>query len=100
RLAVASWLPILVAIVILATRGHDDLFAILSRASHASEMQALVTAFAVGNVALTVLWVMCLALAGIHPKKLAVHDFAAGSRVVHVVRSASPQQRISAMTTA
>jgi uncharacterized RDD family membrane protein YckC/tRNA A-37 threonylcarbamoyl transferase component Bud32 len=84
RVVTAAWLPFLVAAVILLTKGREDLFAIVGHASQVSEMKALVTAFAVGNVALSLLYVACLALAGIHPEKRAVHDLAAGSRVVFV----------------
>jgi tRNA A-37 threonylcarbamoyl transferase component Bud32/uncharacterized RDD family membrane protein YckC len=84
RLVGAAWLPLLVGVVVLVTRGRDDLFAIVARASEVEQMKALVTAFAVGNAALTLLYVACLALAGIHPDKRAVHDLVAASRVVHV----------------
>lgn len=88
RVALAAWLPVLVATVVLATSGRDDLFAIVGRASQVEQMKALVTAFAVGNVALSLLYTACLGLAAIHPEKRAVHDLLAGSRVVHV-RTAS-----------
>jgi eukaryotic-like serine/threonine-protein kinase len=84
RVTLAAWLPVLVAAVVLATSGHDDLFAILGHASQVGHIQALVTAFAVGNVVLSVLYAACLGLAAIHPEKRAVHDLLAGSRVVHV----------------
>jgi uncharacterized RDD family membrane protein YckC len=85
----AAWLPVLVATVILATSGRNDLFEILGHASEVDHMKALVTAFAVGNVALSLLYAACLGLAAIHPEKRAVHDLLAGSRVVHV-RSSAP----------
>jgi uncharacterized RDD family membrane protein YckC len=84
RLVAAAWLPLLIGVVVLVTKGKDDLFAIVSRASEVEQMKALVTAFAVGNAALSLLYFACLALAGIHPDKRAVHDLVAGSRVVHV----------------
>lgn len=84
RVTLAAWLPVLVAAVVLATSGRDDLFAIVGRAAQVEHMKALVTAFAVGNVALSLLYAACLGLAAIHPEKRAVHDLLAGSRVVHV----------------
>lgn len=84
RVTLAAWLPVLVAAVVLLTRGRDDLFAIVGRASEIEQMKALVTAFAVGNAALSLLYAACLGLAAIHPEKRAVHDLLAGSRVVHV----------------
>lgn len=84
RVALAAWLPVLVAAVVVATSGREDLFAIAKQASEIEQMKVLVTAFAVGNVALSVLYAACLGLAAIHPEKRAVHDLLAGSRVVHV----------------
>jgi uncharacterized RDD family membrane protein YckC/predicted Ser/Thr protein kinase len=84
RLFAAAWLPFLASAVVLTTKGRDDLFAIVARASEVDQMKALVTAFAVGNAALSLLYFACLALAAIHPDKRAVHDLIAGSRVVHV----------------
>ncbi len=84
RVALAAWLPVLVAAVVLATSGREDLFAIVGQASKIEQMKVLVTAFAVGNVALSVLYAACLGLAAIHPEKRALHDLLAGSRVVHV----------------
>jgi uncharacterized RDD family membrane protein YckC len=89
RVAIAAWLPVLVGAVVFATGGRDDLFAMVGRASQVAQMKALVTAFAVGNVALSLLYTACLGLAAIHPEKRAVHDLLAGSRVVHVRSSAS-----------
>ena len=89
RVALAAWLPVLVGAVVFATGGRDDLFAMVGRASQVEQMKALVTAFAVGNVALSLLYAACLGLAAIHPEKRAVHDLLAGSRVVHVRSSAS-----------
>jgi uncharacterized RDD family membrane protein YckC len=89
RVTFSAWLPVMVAIVVLATKGQNDLFAIVGRASQVGEMKALVTAFAVGNVALSLLYAACLGLAAIHPEKRAVHDLVAGSRVVHVRSSSS-----------
>jgi uncharacterized RDD family membrane protein YckC len=89
RVALAAWLPVLVGAVVLATGGRDDLFAMVGRASQVEQMKALVTAFAVGNVALSLLYAACLGLAAIHPEKRAVHDLLAGSRVVHVRSAAS-----------
>jgi uncharacterized RDD family membrane protein YckC len=89
RVTVAAWLPVLVGIVVLSTGGREDLFAIIGHASQVEQMKSLVTAFAVGNVALSLLYAACLGLAAIHPEKRAVHDLVAGSRVVHV-RSAAP----------
>jgi len=90
RVATAAWLPLLVATVVLATRGKDDLFAIVGRAAQVDQMRGLVTAFAVGNAALSLLYAACLALAAIHPSKRAVHDLLVGTRVVHVRKSAPP----------
>lgn len=84
RVAMAAWLPLLVASVVLATRGSDDLFAIVGKAAQIDQMRGLLTAFAVGNAALSLLYTACLALAAIHPSKRAVHDLLVGSRVVHV----------------
>jgi uncharacterized RDD family membrane protein YckC len=89
RVALAAWLPVLVGVVVFATGGRDDLFAMVGRAAQVEQMKALVTAFAVGNVALSLLYAACLGLAAIHPEKRAVHDLLAGSRVVHVRSSAS-----------
>jgi len=89
RVTVAAWLPVLVGVVVLATGGRDDLFAMVSHASQVEQMKSLVTAFAVGNVALSLLYAACLGLAAIHPEKRAVHDLVAGSRVVHVRSAAS-----------
>ncbi len=89
RVLFSAWLPVLVAAVVLATKGQHDLLAIASSASQAGEMKALVTAFAVGNGALSLLYAACLGLAAIHPEKRAVHDLLAGSHVVHV-RSSAP----------
>lgn len=89
RVATAAWLPLLVAAVVLATKGTDSLFAIVGRAAQVDQMRGLLTAFAVGNAALSVLYAACLALAAIHPAKRAVHDLLVGSRVVHV-RKAPP----------
>lgn len=89
RVVVAAWLPVLVGVVVLATSGRDDLFAMVDRAAQVEQMKALVTAFAVGNVALSLLYAACLGLAAIHPEKRALHDLAADSRVVHVRRSAA-----------
>lgn len=88
RVAMAAWLPLLVATVVLATRGSDDLFAIVGRAAQVDQMRGLLTAFAVGNVALSLLYAACLALAAIHPSKRAVHDLLVASRVVHVRKTA------------
>ncbi len=90
RVAAAAWLPLLVASVVLATKGKDDLFAIVARAAQVDQMRGLVTAFAVGNAALSLLYGGCLALAAIHPSKRAVHDLLVGTRVVHV-RRVTPQ---------
>jgi serine/threonine-protein kinase len=89
RVATAAWLPLLVAGVVLATRGTDDLFAIVGRAAQIDQMRGLLTAFAVGNAALSLLYAACLAFAAIHPAKRAAHDLLVGSRVVHV-RKAAP----------
>ncbi len=89
RVTFSAWLPLLVAAVVLATKGQHDLFAIVGTASQVGEMKALVTAFAVGNGALSILYAACLGLAAIHPEKRAVHDLLAGSHVVHV-RSSGP----------
>ena len=89
RVLLSAWLPVLVAAVVLATKGQHDLFAIVGSASQVGEMKALVTAFAVGNGALSLLYAACLGLAAIHPEKRAVHDLLAGSHVVHV-RSSAP----------
>ena len=64
-------------------------------ASQVGEMNALVTAFAVGNGALSILYAACLGLAAIHPEKRAVHDLLAGS---HVVRRTFLGARNSAMS--
>jgi uncharacterized RDD family membrane protein YckC len=90
RVAAAAWLPLLVAGVVLATRGTDDLFAIASRAAQIDQMRGLLTAFAVGNAALSLLYGACLAFAAIHPGKRAVHDLLVGSRVVHVRQVTAP----------
>jgi len=84
RFAIAAWLPVLVSIMVLATRGHEDLLAIIDRASEIEQMKTLVTAFALGNAALSIVYVACLGLAAVHPDKRAVHDLLSGSRVVHV----------------
>ena len=89
RVLISAWLPVLVAAVVLATKGQHDLFAIVGSASQVGEMKTLVTAFAVGNGALSLLYAACLGLAAIHPEKRAVHDLLAGSHVVHV-RSSAP----------
>ena len=85
RVLVSAWLPVLVAIAVLATQGHGNLLDLLRRASRAGDLKALVMAFAVSNGALTVLYAWCLGLCAIHPQKRAVHDLVAGSRVVHVL---------------
>ncbi len=89
RVTFSAWLPLLVAGVVLTTKGQHDLFAIVGTTSQVGEMKALITAFAVGNGALSLLYAACLGLAAIHPEKRAVHDLLAGSHVVHV-RSSGP----------
>jgi uncharacterized RDD family membrane protein YckC len=84
RVALAAWLPVLVGAVVFATGGRDDLFAMVDRAAQVEQMKSLVTAFAVGNVALSLLYAACLGLAALHPEKRALHDLLVGSRVVHV----------------
>jgi tRNA A-37 threonylcarbamoyl transferase component Bud32/uncharacterized RDD family membrane protein YckC len=90
RVAVAAWLPLMVATVVVLTQGRESLFAIIGKAAEVDQMKGLVTAFAVGNVALSILYAACLGLAAIHPEKRAVHDLLVGSRVVHV-RVAVPE---------
>ncbi len=84
RVATAAWLPLILATYVFLTEGQAGLFAMVGQAAEVEQMKGLVTAFAVGNVALSLLYAACLGFAAIHPGKRAVHDLLVGSRVVHV----------------
>ncbi|MND01403.1 hypothetical protein D3C83_203800 [compost metagenome] len=46
--------------------------------------QSLLTAIAIGNALLSLLWVGGLLLAAFHPQKRAAHDLVVGSEVVYL----------------
>ena len=82
-------LPLILASYVFMTKGQAGLLGLVGQAAEIDQMKGLVTAFAVGNVALSLLYAACLGFAAIHPDKRAVHDLLVGSRVVHV-RSVTP----------
>lgn len=84
RLALAGWLPVYWAFVILLTRGKHDLFEGIRSAAQTDDLRGFLTAFVVEHVLFSFLYAVSLGLAAVHPDKRAVHDLVVRSRVVHV----------------
>jgi hypothetical protein len=82
------WLPFLVGLVILLTRGAEALERSLEHLQPAEldSLKGLLIAVAIGNALLSLLWVAGLVLAAFHPSKRAAHDLVVGSRVVYRLR--------------
>jgi uncharacterized RDD family membrane protein YckC len=86
----ALWLPFFFGVVILVTKGRNELEVVIGRMSpgEAHAFQSLVLALAIGNAVLTCLWLGGLLLATFHPQKKAVHDIIVGSSVQYRLQSA------------
>jgi uncharacterized RDD family membrane protein YckC len=86
RTVASLWLPFLVGVVILLTQGRSELKSTIERMQPAEldAFQSLLTAIAIGNALLSLLWVGGLLLAAFHPQKRAAHDLVVGSEVVYL----------------
>lgn len=82
RTVVALWLPFVLGISVLWTKGFDDLRDNILQLAQLGTAKSLIGPIVVTNVTLTLLFASGLLLAAVHRQKRAVHDFVAGTEVI------------------
>jgi len=89
RTVASLWLPFLVGLVILLTRGKGELELTIERMQPAEldAFRSLLVAIVIGNALFSLLYVAGLVLAAFHPQKRAAHDLVVGTEVVYRLRN-------------
>jgi uncharacterized RDD family membrane protein YckC len=88
RTAASLWLPFLVGMVILLTKGGSELKTTIEHMSptQVDAFRSLLTAIAIGYALPSLMYVGGLVLAAWHPQKRAAHDLIVGSEIVYKMR--------------
>ena len=82
RTAVALWLPFVLGLSVLWTKGFDDLRDNILQLAQLGTAKSLIGPIIVTNATLTLLFASGFLLAAVTRQKRAVHDFVAGTEVV------------------
>ena len=88
RTLASLWMPVVVGLIILLTRGVAELTSLIERLqpSELAAVQSLLLAIVIGNALLSLLYFAGMAMAAFHPQKRAAHDLVAGTHVVYALR--------------
>jgi uncharacterized RDD family membrane protein YckC/tRNA A-37 threonylcarbamoyl transferase component Bud32 len=96
RTLASLWMPVVVGLIILLTRGVAELTTLIERLqpSELDAVRSLVLAIVIGNALLSLLYFAGLAMAAFHPQKRAAHDLVAGTHVIYALRDRRPPATI------
>jgi len=96
RTLAALWMPLAVGLVVLLTKGTDELIALIEQLQlqprELDAVQSFLIAFVIGNTLLSLLYFGGLIVAAFHPQKRAVHDLVVGSQVVYRLDAPVPKR--------
>jgi uncharacterized RDD family membrane protein YckC/aminoglycoside phosphotransferase (APT) family kinase protein len=91
RTAVALWLPFVLGLSVLWTKGFDDLRDNILQLAQLGTAKSLIGPIVVTNATLTLLFASGFLLAAVTRQKRAVHDFVAGTEVVFRIPEVSAE---------
>lgn len=96
RTFASLWMPVVVGLIILLTRGVAELTSLIERLqpSELAAVQSLLIAIVIGNALLSLLYFGGMVMAAFHPQKRAAHDLVAGTHVVYALRGAGSRATI------